>query len=65
MFPSATVTGIDLSPIQPIWTPSNVKFLVDDAEDDWLNGSDFDLVHFRTMSAVLKNVPKMIQMTYP
>ena len=65
MFPSAIVTGIDLSPIQPVWVPANVKFIVDDAEDDWLNGTDFDLVHFRTMAPILKNIPKTIQMAYP
>jgi hypothetical protein len=65
LFPSAAVTGIDLSPIQPVWVPSNVKFFVDDAEDEWMNGPDFDLIHFRTMSAVLKTLPEVIKMTYP
>ncbi|KAK1539141.1 methyltransferase [Colletotrichum costaricense] len=35
-YPSAEVTGVDLSPIQPRWVPSNVRFFVDDVEDDWL-----------------------------
>ncbi|KAK1466663.1 methyltransferase [Colletotrichum cuscutae] len=35
-YPSAEVTGVDLSPIQPSWVPSNVRFFVDDVEDDWL-----------------------------
>ncbi|ORY68594.1 S-adenosyl-L-methionine-dependent methyltransferase [Pseudomassariella vexata] len=33
-YPSATVTGIDLSPIQPVWLPPNVKFVIDDCEDE-------------------------------
>ncbi|KAK0371589.1 methyltransferase [Colletotrichum limetticola] len=38
-YPSAEVTGVDLSPIQPGWVPSNVRFFVDDVEDDWLAGA--------------------------
>ncbi|KAK7961601.1 uncharacterized protein PG986_002426 [Apiospora aurea] len=63
-FASAEVMGIDLSPIQPVWLPPNVKFLIDDCEDEWLNGDGWDLVHFRTMSAVLKNVPKMCEQAF-
>ncbi|KAF4850564.1 Secondary metabolism regulator LAE1 [Colletotrichum siamense] len=63
-FPTADVLGIDLSPIQPTWIPPNVKFLVDDAEDDWLNGDDFDFVHLRTMASVLKNLDKVIGQAY-
>ncbi len=52
--------GTDLSPIQPSWTPPNVKFYIDDAEDEWLNGSDYDLIHFRTMSGVLRDLQKVL-----
>lgn len=51
--------GIDLSPIQPVWIPPNVKFIIDDCEDEWLNGDNYDLVHFRFMAPVLKDMPKM------
>ncbi|KAK1453492.1 methyltransferase [Colletotrichum melonis] len=34
--PFRRVTGVDLSPIQPSWVPSNARFFVDDVEDDWL-----------------------------
>ncbi|KAF9876736.1 methyltransferase domain-containing protein [Colletotrichum karsti] len=64
LYPSASIIGIDLSPIQPTWTPPNVKFLVDDAEDDWLNGDDFDLVHFRAMSPILPKLDKVIGQAY-
>ena len=48
LFPSATVTGTDLSPIQPSWVPPNVQFEVDDCTDEWLYGKDtFDFVHIR------------------
>ncbi|KAH7143773.1 S-adenosyl-L-methionine-dependent methyltransferase [Dactylonectria macrodidyma] len=54
-YPSAEVTGLDLSPIQPAWVPPNVKFLVDDVEDQWLNGDDIDFVHLRNMIPILKS----------
>ncbi|KAH8655183.1 S-adenosyl-L-methionine-dependent methyltransferase [Xylariales sp. PMI_506] len=63
-YPSASVLGIDLSPIQPVWIPPNVKFLVDDCEDEWLNGDNYDLVHLRTMSPVLKDIPKMCRQAF-
>lgn len=31
-YPSASVLGIDVSPIQPVWAPPNVKFTVDNFE---------------------------------
>ncbi|KAH7159770.1 S-adenosyl-L-methionine-dependent methyltransferase [Dactylonectria estremocensis] len=55
MYPSAEVIGLDLSPIQPAWVPPNVKFLVDDVEDQWLNGDDIDFVHLRNMIPILKS----------
>ncbi|TPX19138.1 uncharacterized protein E0L32_011211 [Thyridium curvatum] len=60
MMPSAEVLGIDLSPIQPQWVPPNCKFMVDDAEEEWLNGDDYDMVHMRTMASTLKDVPKTL-----
>ncbi len=45
--------GTDLSPIQPLWVPPNVRFIVDDAEDEWL-APDYDLVHFRCVAIILK-----------
>ncbi|KAI1850903.1 hypothetical protein JX265_007228 [Neoarthrinium moseri] len=63
-YPSASVLGIDLSPIQPVWIPPNVKFLIDDCEDEWLNGDNYDLVHLRTMSPILKDVPKMCRQAF-
>ncbi|KAF4830126.1 Secondary metabolism regulator LAE1 [Colletotrichum tropicale] len=63
-FPAAEILGIDLSPMQPTWIPPNVKFLVDDAEDDWLSGDDFDFVHLRYMISFLKNIDKFIGQAY-
>ncbi|KAH6856815.1 S-adenosyl-L-methionine-dependent methyltransferase [Chaetomium sp. MPI-CAGE-AT-0009] len=52
--PSARVTGVDLSPIQPHWIPPNVEFIVDDIEDEWVHANDFDFAHFRFVNSVLK-----------
>jgi hypothetical protein len=59
-FPAANVVGIDLSPIQPDWVPSNVHFVVDDAESEWLYPEDhFDYVHSRHTVMAIKDWPKL------
>lgn len=63
-FPSAEVLGLDLSPIQPDWLPPNVKFIVDDAEDEWASGSGWDFAHFRGMTLVLRNLQKAVDQTF-
>jgi hypothetical protein len=55
IYPDTEVMGLDLSPIQPCWVPPNVQFLVDDVEDTWLAGDDFDFVHLRNMVPILKS----------
>ena len=63
--PGAEVVGIDLSPIQPGWVPSNVRFVVDDAEDEWLFEPDsLDLVHARHMCMAIKNWPRLVEQAY-
>jgi len=47
-YPSAFVTGNDLSPIQPNWVPPNIKFEVDDIESEWTYpANNFDLIYAR------------------
>jgi hypothetical protein len=50
------VIGVDLSPIQPTWIPPNLKFFVDDIEDTWIHGNDFDLIHLRFVICLIKDV---------
>ncbi|KAK7994425.1 hypothetical protein PG991_016013 [Apiospora marii] len=64
LFPSAEVTGLDLSPIQPVWVPPNVKFLVDDVEDTWLNGDNIDFVHLRNMVPILSSPVALLRQVY-
>lgn len=55
--------GIDLTPIQPLWVPPNVEFVVDDCERDWLT-RDVDLAHLRFMVMILRNVPSVLGHAY-
>ncbi|CAK7233869.1 hypothetical protein SBRCBS47491_008757 [Sporothrix bragantina] len=63
LYPSAHVRGIDLTPIQPLWVPPNVSFLVDDCTHEWLS-INVDLVHFRFMAMILRDVPTVMQHCY-
>ena len=56
--------GTDLSPIQPSWVPPNLKFVIDDAEDDWVGSSEFDFIHLRTLSGSIKDIPRLLQQAY-
>jgi len=64
MFPDCHVTGTDLSPIQPRWTPPNVYFEVDDCEDDWTFREKFDYIHTRNMVGTVKDWPDLIKKAY-
>lgn len=58
-YPSAIVTGIDLSPIQPNYVPPNCMFEIADADDDWTFHKRFDLIHTRIMNDfTLKSWPR-------
>ncbi|KAH0380836.1 S-adenosyl-L-methionine-dependent methyltransferase, partial [Aureobasidium melanogenum] len=55
-YPSAQITGVDLSPIQPDWVPPNVNFMVDDIASEWLYPENhFDMVHARHMGVAIKD----------
>jgi len=64
LFPGAEVLGLDLSPIQPEWVPPNVKFMIDDVEDEWANGPDWDFAHFRGMALTLRDLQKAVDQTF-
>lgn len=54
-FPSARVTGTDLSPIQPTWVPPNCYFEIDDYNVEWLDTDKFDLIHARELLGTSKD----------
>ena len=61
-YPSASVIGIDLSPIQPAWIPPNLKFIVDDLEDEWTYPPNhFDYVHIRHTLHSVRNPPALME----
>jgi len=64
LYPMAEVIGVDISPSMPTLVPTNVRFEVDDAEEDWTYSQPFDYVHGRYMAAAIKDWPRLIQQCY-
>jgi SAM-dependent methyltransferase len=62
--PSASVLGVDLSPIQPGAVPPNCSFRVDDAENTWIPEEKFDFIHSRAMLAGFRNWPRYFQQAF-
>lgn len=56
--------GVDLSPIQPDWCPPNLRFHVDNFEDEWGYGSGFDFVHFRHVGLNIKKPAPLLASIY-
>ncbi|KAL7272175.1 hypothetical protein RUND412_005034 [Rhizina undulata] len=64
-FPSATVIGVDLSPIQPKWVPPNLTFEVDDIEETWpYRANSFDFINIRNMAAFIHDWPKLYRQAF-
>ncbi|KAJ5726632.1 S-adenosyl-L-methionine-dependent methyltransferase [Penicillium malachiteum] len=55
MYPDATITGVDISDIQPPWTPENVKFDITDINKEWDFGEKFDLILVQGMAGMIKD----------
>lgn len=62
--PHAQVVGVDLSPIQPSFVPPNVRFYVDDVEDEWTYSYKFDLIYARMLTGSLSDWPKFFKQSY-
>lgn len=64
-FPSAEVIGTDISPSQPTWVPPNLKFEIDDAQQDWtFQPESFDFIHVRYMHGAIGDWPKFYQQMF-
>ncbi|EFX03220.1 hypothetical protein CMQ_3149 [Grosmannia clavigera kw1407] len=64
-YPRAEVVGVDLSPIQPVWLPPNVKFIIDDVEDEWLTvHRKYEYVHARNLISFTGNPSKLLARCY-
>lgn len=60
--PSATIIGVDQSPIQPTWVPPNVSFEIDDVNKPWLQAErSFDFIHVRTMAGSVTSWQKLLE----
>ncbi|KAF3798890.1 putative methyltransferase tdiE [Colletotrichum gloeosporioides] len=57
----AEVIGVDLSPSQPQFVPSNVRFEIDDIEEPWTFNEPFDYIHSRMMKGSIRDWKKFIQ----
>ncbi|KAI1372270.1 S-adenosyl-L-methionine-dependent methyltransferase [Hypoxylon crocopeplum] len=64
-YPEAEILGIDLSPIQPLWVPRNVQFLVDNIEEEWVQPErSLDYIHARQMAPTIRDWPRIIAEAY-
>ncbi|KAK1979115.1 S-adenosyl-L-methionine-dependent methyltransferase [Colletotrichum cereale] len=64
LHPESEVLGVDLSPIQPQDVPPNLKFEVDDIEEDWLYSRQFDYIHSRFMNGSFADWKKFVTQAY-
>ncbi|KAK5947731.1 hypothetical protein OHC33_011254 [Knufia fluminis] len=59
-YPSAVVTGTDLSPSQPSWVPPNCKFMIDDVEAEFCwEENTFDYIHIRGLHGTVRDWPRL------
>ncbi|KAF4442653.1 hypothetical protein F53441_11694 [Fusarium austroafricanum] len=62
--PETQVIGIDLSPIQPEFLPTNLEFQVDDLEDEWTFSYKFDFIYARMMTGSIGDFPKFFKQSF-
>jgi cyclopropane fatty-acyl-phospholipid synthase-like methyltransferase len=62
--PETHVFGIDLSPIQPQFIPSNVTFEIDDLEEPWTFSQPFDFIFARMMVGAFADFPRFFQQSF-
>ncbi|KAK0613243.1 S-adenosyl-L-methionine-dependent methyltransferase [Immersiella caudata] len=64
-YPSASVIGTDLSPIQPPWAPPNVHFELDDATAEWtFTENQFDFIHIRYLTGSIPDWKMVYEQAY-
>ncbi|OCL03672.1 S-adenosyl-L-methionine-dependent methyltransferase, partial [Glonium stellatum] len=64
-----SVTGCDISPVQPCWVPPNLTFYVENiflmgGPFDWDATPKYDLVHCRNLCTAVKDWPALINGAY-
>ncbi|KAJ5580328.1 S-adenosyl-L-methionine-dependent methyltransferase [Penicillium hispanicum] len=64
-YPSAEVVGVDLSPIQPGWVPPNLRFIIDDVNQEWsFPPNSFDFIHVRLLMGSVEHWPTFLRRCY-
>lgn len=58
------VIGTDLSPIQPSMIPQNLRFFVDDMEDEWVDDQPYDFIHTRYLAGSIKDFGRLLKQCY-
>ncbi|EUC37180.1 hypothetical protein COCCADRAFT_86508 [Bipolaris zeicola 26-R-13] len=57
--PGAEILGVDLSPIQPSFTPPNCKFEIDDVTLPWTYSTPFDFINIRSLYGSIHSWPSL------
>ena len=64
-FPNAEVIGTDVSPMQPTWVPPNVKFELEDCNEEWTwPENTFDFVNMRYLAGVVTDWHALMRNAY-
>ncbi|KAB5539457.1 S-adenosyl-L-methionine-dependent methyltransferase [Coniochaeta sp. 2T2.1] len=63
-YPSAQIVGVDLSPIQPGEVPPNVRFFVEDSDEDWFYTTPFSYIHTRMTLGCWSSPPQIIRKAF-
>jgi SAM-dependent methyltransferase len=63
-YPTASVTGTDLSPVQPAYIPPNCRFYIENAEEQWDFEHKFDYVHGRMLVVGIRKWLRFFQQAY-
>ncbi|CAK7218248.1 hypothetical protein SEUCBS140593_003482 [Sporothrix eucalyptigena] len=63
-YPNSTIIGNDLSANMPTFVPPNVKFEVDDVENEWVYDQPFSFIFSRYMAASISDWPQLVRRTF-
>jgi hypothetical protein len=62
--PNSTIIGNDLSANMPSFVPPNVKFEVDDVENEWVYDQPFSYIFSRYMAASIADWPQLVRRSF-
>ncbi|KAH0846300.1 putative methyltransferase [Fonsecaea pedrosoi] len=65
LYPTAEVIGTDLTPIQSTFVPPNLRFIIDDFEDEWAyDDTPFDYIHGRYLASSVRDWPRLVRQSF-